>query len=283
MGKSIYIVGCPRSGTKFLANTLNSHSDIWITGELNFFKSIVHESVIGNTKHLYPFKSKEEVDNLFEILEEKFQERDYWQVEYINFEKLKNRFAATNRSYKALYTLLMQERAEAHGKSIYGEKTPSNLYQLEKLTDWFPKGKVLHIIRDPRAVFVSQINKKNKPNYPLQKDNPLYKLGIFFYVWTGWLQAIFIHAGAKRKHPENYKLVKYNDLLSNREGCIKEICQFLDVKYESTMLNCRKTDSSFKERDPNYDPISGWKKYIPRSYKTAFEVSFGKLIERFCY
>ena len=67
-----------------------------------------------------------------------------------------------------------------------GEKTPSNVFHLHRLIEWFPQSVIFYIFRDPIAVLESEVNKRNKPGYPIKKSNPLYAYGLVGFVLVSW-------------------------------------------------------------------------------------------------
>ena len=73
-----------------------------------------------------------------------------------------------------------------------GEKTPLNIFHIRRLFKWFPNAQILFIYRNPIDVLRSEVNKKNKPDYFLAKDNPLYPYGLVVFVFFEWLLAALI-------------------------------------------------------------------------------------------
>jgi len=267
----IFIIGRGRSGTHFLRNILNNHPDIWIAGEINYFSKPFHKGFIKTTKHLYPFDTEKKIDKLFSIDVRKNVFGHYWENKRIDFEKIKKKFLRkSRRSYKELYRILLEEEAALKNKNIGGEKTPHNIFHLETIIKWFPDAKFLHIIRDPRAVFVSEINRT--------KANPLFTLVKFIYILTEWLWLIRKHKDFAVKYPNNYKMIKYRELVTDHENSVRNICKFLDVKFYYAMLNPPRTHSSFNE---TYDVVHGWKNKIPKFYNMIFTLFLNKLISEY--
>lgn len=274
----IFIIGCGRSGTHFVRDILNMHPNIFISRELHYFSSFFHNGLIKATKYLFPFDSDEKVQELFSILKENKIFGTHWQTKTLNFEIIINEFYNSNRSYQELYKILLNERTNAKGKNIGGEKTPSNLFHIGRINKWLPNSKFVHLIRDPRAIFVSEIYKKEKPDYFVSKKNPLYNFGLFIYVIWEWFFAIEIHKKMQRKHLNNYRMIKYKDLVLYPNEIISELCNFLSISFEVFMLDPLRTNSSF---DSDYDVLNGWRNKIPKIYKVLFSTLLYTKIKKY--
>jgi hypothetical protein len=142
----------------------------------------------------------------------------------------------------------------ANGKPILGEKTPAHIYYVPTLMEWFPKAKVIHTIRDPRAIFVSENRKLSKEkvttlHYRLLRRVPAaLTIYISLQVLVTWLLVARMHQRYKRDYPNQYYLSRYEDLVSDPEPHIKNICRFLEVDFNNEMLDQEMINSSFSLR-----------------------------------
>jgi hypothetical protein len=164
----IFIVGRPRSGTNFIRSILNLHSKVWISGEPNLWIKGRGNGVINLTAHLTPIDSEEKVQQLFDILGSGKINGKFWTYKKLNLDQLRKDFEDSDRQYRDLLWLAVRQRGKVNIKTIFGEKTPHNLYHLDELSAWYPNAKFIHIIRDPRAVFVSEIYRLDFPHYRLK-------------------------------------------------------------------------------------------------------------------
>ncbi|NPA52735.1 MAG: sulfotransferase, partial [Aquificae bacterium] len=109
-----------------------------------------------------------------------------------------------------------------HGKSIWCEKTPSNLLHLDFIYELYPDAFFIHIKRDPRGVIFSMKNQfwmsKNLEKLCLTMKQ-LYKK--FFYL-------------KKKINLQNYKYleIKIEDLAKDYESNLEKITSFLEIDKE---------------------------------------------------
>lgn len=83
----------------------------------------------------------------------------------------------------------------------------------------FPKARVIHLIRDPRGVCASK--QKRDAKYP------------WLFMARQWRK----HAcfAWKARH-DRVMLIQYEDLVANPEKFARDICAFLEVKFEASMI-----------------------------------------------
>jgi len=107
------------------------------------------------------------------------------------------------------------------GKSgnIWAEKTPSNAYCFEEILTLYPEARIIHIYRDGRDVITSFIKRGMSPYYAVML----------------WLYNT-AHALKMRDHPNYYEL-KYEDLVTNPEIILQDLCGFLGLNYDNKMLS----------------------------------------------
>ena len=246
----IFIVGVGRSGTKFLMNVLNNHSEINISSETHFFSKLIHNGFIKVAKKFEGFEYDRNLKKLVEAMFNRSVFGTFWKHPLsIEKERILDRFKQSKRTFKDFFSIIIEEDKLSKNKSIAGEKTPSHLYHIDNLIKWFPNAKILHIIRDPRFVLASEIHKDLKTDYPLKKESYFYNLGLFFYVLIQWFLALRLDKKFEKKYPTQYLSIKYEDLLNDHERKVKYVCSFLNVKYEESMLNPPIVDSSYQERN----------------------------------
>jgi hypothetical protein len=154
----------------------------------------------------------------------------------------------SDRSDKDIYRVIMQVHTEVTDDTILGDNTPAHLYHVPTLIEWFPQAKILHTFRDPRAI-LEQALATNRPyrftTFISKHLKPLYSLITVLHVTVTWLYAVRLHHQYKKRYPQNYYLSKFEDLVNEPEKHIRELCEFLDIEFDSEMLNPWGVDSSY--------------------------------------
>jgi hypothetical protein len=157
----------------------------------------------------------------------------------VNREEFLERLMQSGRTDRDLFELGM--RINAAGKPVCGEKTPGHIRQVPTLLDWFPDAKIVHILRDPRATFVSQRKKrgaknKGRPTPQQRWAALLHELYLSTLFIAGWRRILRLDARYRAAYPDRYCLVRYEELVSNPETTLRELCGFLGIKFSMAML-----------------------------------------------
>jgi hypothetical protein len=233
----------------------------------------------SGTNYIFkPFDSDDKFKQLFQILGSGKINGKFWTYKKLDLVQLREEFEDSGRHYSDLLWLALSQRGKANQKTIFGEKTPHNLYHLGELSTWYPNAKFIHIIRDPRAVFVSEIHRQDFPHHRLNKPNPLRDFGIFLYVLEDWNRNIRYHKKYQKKIPENNLMVSFSELCKNMKETTKHLCSFLGIDYDAAMNDPPRRGSSFQK---DHDPLDGWRKEIPWMYKFLFDLFLHRKIRKY--
>ena len=153
----------------------------------------------------------------------------------------------SNRTYKEVIYAVMSMFSSEASVQIVCEHTPRNIFYSEKILNFFPSAKILHIIRDPRAVLASQKNcwkrrKLGARNIPLKE---MIRLAINYHPLTMakmWQKANN-KAGLFRDH-SRFKIVRFEDLLESPKDTVLTVCEFVGVEFSENMLEVKRVGSS---------------------------------------
>ncbi|MDY6867093.1 MAG: sulfotransferase [Chloroflexota bacterium] len=249
----IFIFGVSRSGTTLMRRILNRSDYIALSDENHFLGHLLpSEGVRYRFRKFGDLTDDNNVRRLVDyVYSKEFSQgsrlRGYlsyhwrWIIKKIDKKEFLQRVLQSDRSERALFVIMMQVFADYLGKPIMGEKTPEHVRYLPLLMEWFPDGKVVHMIRDPRAIFVSELRTRPQeaittPYKQLVKFPLLLKLYLMFQITFTWLGSVTRYRKYKGRYPDRYYALRFEDLVHNPEVEIKKLCDFLGVDFQDKMV-----------------------------------------------
>jgi hypothetical protein len=256
--KQIFIVGSSRSGTTMMGRILGNHPAIFTFKELHFFGTIWtnhSESTLDR---------KQQIDLLSRLLcIEKnglFQQGNISDFNEIARTILIDKNASNPLSIYELFLAIISSDNKCF---IACEQTPKNLYYLKEILSYFPDAKVINMVRDQRAVLLSQKNKWKRrflgasaiPLTEAIRSYINYHPILTAKVWNSSLEY-----STEFKDNKRVKIVKFEDLLVDSIGVIKNLCKFLEIDYNAEMLKVPVVGSSTQRDVKNQFLIDSSKK-----------------------
>jgi hypothetical protein len=300
--RPIFIVGLPRSGSTLWLNIITRNSRILRAAGMHFltpwrkdFRYFIRKE-IGD---LSIEKNIEKMINLIfssEIISGITSTFFIKDLKVVNDSRLKkilyNRILESDKSLGSIFKILIEEVTRFRGNSRCCMKFPLYFNHIPELFEWFPECRILHITRDPRAMAVSRTNdpdgtRKKIEKYPLLSFI-IKKIMVYFviiqYIWSSVLHV-------KYKRFKNYSLFRYEDLISDPDRIIKELCEFTDIDFVPEMLvpqkgNEKGQSSSVtgeKQKGFNKEAAYRWKTRISTFDKTVITMLTNRSMKRFGY
>lgn len=207
----IFVIGVGRSGTTLLQCMLNAHSHISFLPETHFIRRY------GDNPHMARLVRRRGMAALASRLS---QDPDMART------GIDPADCPQCRDMREWFRWLLGRYAAARGAVRVGEKDPKNMEHLRLIRQWFPRARVIHLVRDPRDVMVSRLG-------------------------AGWGRKRFFlaHLAACREQlllacrlgPElfgsSYVEIRYEDLVTRAPETLMTLCSRLDLEYEPEMLN----------------------------------------------
>jgi len=275
----IFILGMDRSGTTLTREILNRSDLIGLAGEPQYFRRRPHWSFLPDHGHRALIKTIGDIstkEGARKVTDYLFSDPKrcsfFWHFSKNRFdrEEFLCELLKTDRSERALLDVALQ--FHARGKPIRGDKTPANVYFVPTILQWFSNSKFIHTMRDPRAIYVSRQNKKEKHLMP-RFNRMIRKSGIVFEFYASnrviidWQLSIRFQQQYEKKYSDRYYLSKYEDLIRDPENAIRSLCHFLEVEFIPEMLQQRVVNSSFAPRDQprsgfDNSAIDRWRRHI---------------------
>jgi hypothetical protein len=213
--RPIFVVGFQRSGTTLLQSLLGGHPRIAAPPELHFFFRIYDlRDYWGDLRD-----DARAAAALHELLHAPFGLLDD-----CGFDEaaLLQRFAGTDRSYRALLTTVLDDFAARSGKPRWSEKTPQQ--QPRQIWSLLPDAQVVHIIRDPREVVGSAMSAWRHDVAPWLLARRCRQ-----FVLEAAAAGAKASAGA-------YLRIRYEDLADSPEPVLRQVCDSLAADFAAELL-----------------------------------------------
>ena len=223
------------------------------------------------------------------ILSDRPQEKHY-----VKAREFAARFDNQCVNHAVLFAELLQLMAAEQGKTIPCEQTPRNIFYAQRILDFYPQARVVHMVRDPRAVMASQKQRwqrrklaKSKENFPLFATLRAWANYHPFTIARLWNRASQI--AVRMEAHERVLLVRFEDLLRDPEHTIKSVCKHCGIDYQPEMLSIDQINSSHNtaggdaKKGFNVATIDVWKKVLDPAEVAIVEHRCGAGIERFDY
>ncbi len=298
MDNPIFIVGLPRSGSTLWLNIFAQNANIYRMGEMLFFTPWRKDFRYFLRKHIGKLLTKKDVEKMVGLL---FSGQpmeglpgSFWRNEFKRSEdeRLKevliNKIWKSDKLFGSIFKIIVEEVARFNGYQRFCMKFPVYVNHIPDLLKWYPTCKVVHIIRDPRAMAISRTNDPEGTRQKTEK-HPLFgyfirKIMISFvviqYIWTSKLHCRY-------KKLNNYSLFGYEDLLADPEKEVRRLCEFCGIDFMPEMLAPKEGQASSidgkKHKGFNREAASRWEKVISPFGKKLITFFTRKSMSRFGY
>jgi len=152
----LFIVGCPRSGTTFLAMLLREYLNIGFANELQFIprfhKKLKKYGDLSNEKNFDRLLNDILKDSFFSIFQKAYTKYLKRPVQITKTDIIE---LLPEKSFAGIIYAILNAVALKLNKKRIGTKHPTLALHLDILNELFPKCKVINIIRDGRDCAIS--------------------------------------------------------------------------------------------------------------------------------
>ncbi len=244
----VFIVGGSRTGSEMLKTMLGASSSLDFVDELFLFCPAWLHKDLQKTLTSALGRQWGDPARRTSMLDLLYSGRPYgwfWQnaEEQLDRHMLEEAIADRTVDMRQLFDAIMTVHARMRGKQRLGAKFPMHYSVTHRLLEWYPKCKIIHTTRNPKAVYASQSAKylevgQGRAYKAFQRFQQFVHINIQT-TWTARLHR------SLRSLP-NYRLVRYEDVVTDTHPQVESICRFLDVPFQSAMLEPYQYGSSFE-------------------------------------
>lgn len=284
----VFVTGASRSGTTMLARALGNHSQILDFSELHFFGD------------LWPAASSMPLDRktVARLAADLVARQAHG---LFAARRLKSAEDASNRVLEALgpgpstaydvFSAVLADALSSAGKQIACEQTPRNIFYAATILEVFPSARIIHIIRDPRAVAASQKNRWRLRRLGADRVPRSELIRNWFNYHPITMAKLWRHATiAARQIRERpgVRIVKFEELATEPERILRELCRFLGIEFEPSMLDVPRWGSSnvrhdLPESGISNDVIDRWTTILDDGEVRLVEQATADLMQDFAY
>jgi hypothetical protein len=254
----IFVVGNSRSGTTLLGKILGLNPNIFTFEELHFFENLwtsEEQDLVFSEE-----RAEQLAARLLCIQENDYVNQNNFQDFSVEAREIISQVSKNKLNSLEIFKTFLQYVVSKNNKIIPCEQTPRNVFYISEILESYPESRIINMIRDPRDVLLSQkykwrlrfLGAKNIPYHEAFRSWCNYHPITISKLWNA-----SINAANKFEHHPRFCTVRFEDLVTNPENTMQEICNFVEIDFQKEMLKVSQ-NSSHKKRtqelkgiDPN--------------------------------
>lgn len=270
--QKLFITGCPKSGTTWLANSLNGHPHVVAAGEGRF------------AWRLFPLL--QQAGSMFNTDQKNNGGSDQGLIYDAELHLVMRAF-----SENVFARYLMASGKPANTVRVLADKTPQHILSVPLLRTLYPACKFINIVRDPRDAATSAL-------FHLAKGDPRSKdQYVESFITQSWKMHVEAAAAAEQQlGPQAILNVRYEDMHRDEAAVVRRCLEHLGVDgSDSCVQSCVQAGSFEKlsggrkrgEADPNSFYRSGtvgdWQNHLDANLARRCCDAVKGLMDRFGY
>ena len=262
----LLITGVFRAGTTLIAQMMNNHPDFAVLYDsVNFMRF--------SYQRYEPLVDFSNVEKMITEIHDRIKKRlglGFNKKKVLEELKQIHKNKRKKITYSIVYDAIMSDLLlKKSGKKHWGEKTNLVWTKIPGFFEMFPKGRVIHIQRDPRAVIASWKKLTYAPGVN-------YLDGVFNCIDS----MSSVKKYSKQFKNKRYISIRYEDLVTKKEQTLKKVCKKLEIRYSKDMLD----ESKFKtQKGKKWKGNSMFRKQIKGVTKSFTDVWKQKLSKEDIY
>ena len=298
----LFVVGRPRTGSTLLRQMLNRSPRICLAPETHFMRRARHVQMARRLREAVgPNGIRALVDTLY--TPDRYSTTGYWNWLRRNVpaDEFAERLQITDLTPRALLSLAMRMYAErwctTADAMMVGEKSPEHLAFVPQLLSWYPRARFIHTFRDPRAIYVSELRRRQAGRWGIKQRLPWLPAAVIdpllapieaAHVALAWRRAAHLDRAYRHDVGDRYLLVRFEDLVVNPESELRRICDFLGIPFDASLLDVRITGSSYaadRHSGEGLDPQAAdrWREHLHPAVASFFRRALGRDMARHGY
>ena len=300
--EAIFVVGVARSGTTMMRYLLESSDRIAIARENHFMGHVFGRR---GARHFFrragDLSNDDNVRKVVDMIYSGEYERLagwrrpspywYWLKDEVPRAELEQRLLSAERSERGMFRAFLRVYADANGKPVMGEKTPTHLAFVDTLLEWFPDARVIHMLRDPRAVYVSdRYRRQHRDRWPytlIRRVPFLLESYLLLLTVVTWPRALRLHRRLAKTYPGRYMMVRFEDVVRTPAETLPPLFEFLGVPMPASISTDLAVPSQhgMRSSDEGIDPRAAdrWRERLKPPARRFLELFLRGPMRRYGY
>ncbi|MEE9492134.1 MAG: sulfotransferase [Gammaproteobacteria bacterium] len=232
---AIFIVGCSQSGKTLLSNMLNTLPDIFSFRELHFFERLwqIEDNQalpVDEAAQLYAMLEETQENGILNIPQKMPQKNRMGTVQ-------QGKQPPENTTAPHIYMSFLTDYAQQKKPgAIPCEQTPTNVLFINEILELWPRARIIHMIRDPRDVFLAKKRKwrnihRTGQQIPWQ-EIIRQKINLHPYFVASVWKADATAADSAKDRIYN---LRFEDLINQPEKHFQKVCKFAGIPYDESL------------------------------------------------
>lgn len=235
-----FIVGAARSGTSLLRTILNAHPQVVSTGEMRyvmaFYGKYAHSQSVGLPRQFTVDVQRYEQMRLKNVGKKKQQSDAQLRAKQQQFMEQLRTYAPQMDYATACKMLLLGNKLNEGSKTpdqllALINKNPDYIFYVPQLLQLYPQARIIACIRHPQSVVLSHKQHKGKNDFSQYMGDSVAAVAYFWEVCNRRILRL------KEQYPEQIMLVGYEQLVTDKEAILRQICAFLSLPFDEALLH----------------------------------------------
>ena len=268
-------MGCPRSGTNLLYDTLLSSGEFAVyRGRLPIYQVLIPR-----------FGRVDRLENRKKMMAAWLRSKGF-RKSGLDGAELSVKVLENCRNGGDFLSIVMGEIARKQQATRWALYSPDTVLRVATTKQEIPEALFVHIIRDGRDIALSLRKLGDFHPFPWSRRPRSLEETALYWEWM-------VQKGCRsgREIANDYVEIRYEDLVENPHRTLKGLGEFLDhdLDYDriktAALGTLSKTNSSFREEatDAGFNPVQRWKQRLSQDQVAALEWQIGKTLEAVGY
>ena len=279
MNPFLFGVGCARSGTTLLQRVLDAHATLAVVNETRWIDRFFEKQI-----------GLDGSGRVTEALTERLLEHRRFDQLLLSRDDLDQLHRSSGRvPYATFVSRMFDLYCVRRGKLLAGDKTPRYVRSIPTLHGLWPHARFVHLIRDGRDTALSVMSWRKAHDlaqrFTSWQDDVVGTVAL----WWEWQVRLGLES-AVSLGSDLYHEVRYEALVSNSPGECADVCGFLGIDYDDTMVRFHvgkiRTDPKLSAKDawlPPTPALRDWRVGMGPDEIEQFEAVAGGLLAELGY